>query len=56
MADNTPNKNRREFIQIAGSCYELPVDVSLNQLHQELQFAAQQYALPEPSNNGGANW
>lgn len=53
MADNTPNKNRREFIQIAGSCYELPVDVSLNQLHQELQFDAQQYALPEPSNNGG---
>lgn len=53
MDDNTANKNLHKFVLVAGSCYELPVDVSLNQLHRELQIDAQQYALPEPSNNGG---
>ena len=53
MDDNTANKNLHKFVLVAGSCYELPFDVSLNQLHRELQIDAQQYALPEPSNNGG---
>ena len=51
MADNTPKKIHGEFIQVAGSYYELPVDKSLNQIHLELQQEAPQDNLLESSNS-----
>lgn len=51
MASNTPKKIHGEFIQVAGSYYELPVDKSLNQIHLELQQEAPQDNLLESSNS-----